>query len=137
MPRASPRPNRIKWNRSERFDHQARRWATPSPASPSSNGAFYALTGRNVNATIHALAANNKTEVLSRPTILTRSNQQATILVGEQIARHGFTPIAVGNQPPSRIPLCNGHRHQSQVTPFIRRKECRNDSDPEISSLSL
>ncbi len=113
--------------------------STPSPASPSSNGAFYALTGRNVNATIHALAANNKTEVLSRPTILTRSNQQATILVGEQIPLvTGFTPIAVGNQTTFENTVVQTDIGISlKVTPFITAEgNVEMILDPEISSLS-
>lgn len=113
--------------------------STPSPASPSSNGAFYALTGRNVNATIHALAANNKTEVLSRPTILTRSNQQATILVGEQLPLvTGFTPITVGTQTTYENTVVQTDIGISlKVTPFITSEgNVEMILDPEISSLS-
>src|SRR5213079_1662234 len=49
-------------------------------------GAFYQLIGRDVNATIHAMSGVAKTEILSRPSILTRSNQQATILVGQRVS---------------------------------------------------
>ncbi len=113
--------------------------STPSPASPSSNGAFYAISGTSVNATIHALAANNKTEVLSRPTILTRSNQQATILVGEQIPLvTGFTPIAVGNQTTFENTVVQTDIGISlKVTPFITAEgNVEMILDPEISSLS-
>jgi general secretion pathway protein D len=113
--------------------------STPSPASPSSNGAFYALTGRNVNATIHALAANNKTEVISRPTILTRSNQQATILVGEQLPLvTGFTPITVGTQTTYENTVVQTDIGISlKVTPFITSEgNVEMILDPEISSLS-
>jgi general secretion pathway protein D len=114
--------------------------STPSPAAPSSNGAFYALTGKNVNATIHALAANNKTEVLSRPTILTRSNQQATILVGEQIPIvNGFTPITGVNgsiQYENTI-VQTDIGISLKVTPFITAEgNVEMILDPEISSLS-
>ena len=44
--------------------------------SATAYGAFYRLTGRDVNATIHALSTLNKVEVLSRPSVLTRSSQQ-------------------------------------------------------------
>jgi general secretion pathway protein D len=113
--------------------------STPSPATPSSNGAFYALTGANVNATIHALAANNKTEVLSRPTILTRSNQQATILVGEQLPLvTGFTPITVGTQTTYENTVVQTDIGISlKVTPFITAEgNVEMILDPEISSLS-
>jgi general secretion pathway protein D len=55
------------------------------PSSTTAYGAFYRLTGRDVNATIHALSTQNKVEVLSRPSILTRSNQQATVMVGQRV----------------------------------------------------
>jgi general secretion pathway protein D len=113
--------------------------STPSPASPSSNGAFYTLTGGSVNATIHALAANNKTEVLSRPTILTRSNQQATILVGQQLPLvTGFTPITVGNTTTFENTVVQTDIGISlKVTPFITAEgNVEMILDPEISSLS-
>ena len=62
------------------------------PSSTTAYGAFYRLTGTDVNATIHALSTMNKVEVLSRPSVLTRSNQQATIMVGQQV------PTVTGSQ---------------------------------------
>jgi general secretion pathway protein D len=112
---------------------------TPSASSPSSNGAFYTLVGNNVNATIHALAAVNKTEVLSRPSILTRSKQQATILVGQQIPIvSGFTPIVSGAST-----IIENTVVQTdvgiilKVTPFITQDgNVEMIVDPETSSLS-
>jgi general secretion pathway protein D len=52
---------------------------------PRSIGAFYRILGRDVNATLHALSSVSKTEILSRPSILTRNNQQATIMVGQSV----------------------------------------------------
>ena len=54
-------------------------------ASETGYGAFYQLIGRDVNATIHALSGVAKTEILSRPSVLTRSNQRATIVVGQSV----------------------------------------------------
>ena len=48
-------------------------------------GGFYSIANSKVNATIHLLASTNKTQILSRPSILTRSGQQATVMVGQQI----------------------------------------------------
>jgi type II secretion system protein D len=114
--------------------------STPSPSSPSSNGAFYSLTSNNVNATIHALASTNKTEVLSRPSILTRSNQQATVLVGEMVPIvNGFTPITGTN---GATELISTVIQQDvgiilKVTPFITAEgNVEMILDPEISSLS-
>ena len=52
--------------------------------SASAERSLAKLNG-NLNATIHALSTVGKTEILSRPSILTRSSQQATILVGQQV----------------------------------------------------
>jgi general secretion pathway protein D len=49
------------------------------------NGGLYAISGNDFQATLHALAEAGKTEVLSRPSILARNNQQATITVGQQV----------------------------------------------------
>lgn len=103
----------------------------------SGYGLFYRLLGRDVNATLHALASVTKTEILSRPSILTRSNQQATILVGQSV------PIITGSQVAQQTgAVTNTIQYQDvgiilRVTPFIT-------SDglvemilaPEISSLS-
>ncbi|MEO5959308.1 MAG: hypothetical protein ABIZ49_07305, partial [Opitutaceae bacterium] len=106
-------------------------------ADPTSYGLFYQLLGRDVNATIHALASTNKTEILSRPSVLTRSNQQATIVVGQRV------PIITGSQVAQQTgQVTNTVEIQDvgiilRVTPFIT-------SDglvemilrPEISSIS-
>jgi general secretion pathway protein D len=104
---------------------------------PTSYGAFYRLLGRDVTATIHALSSMNKTEILSRPSILTRSNQQATIMVGQSVPI--ITNSRVSDTTNTTI---NTVQYQDigiilRVTPFIT-------SDglvemivaPEISSLS-
>ncbi len=50
------------------------------------NGAgLYSISGGNVNMLVRAIASKSKTEVLSRPSILVRNNQPATITVGESI----------------------------------------------------
>jgi general secretion pathway protein D len=110
---------------------------TANSGVTSSNGAFYSLVGRDVNATIHALAAVNKTEVLSRPSVLTRNNQQATILVGETIPIiTSSTPGVLTGEPTNTI------EQQDigiilKVTPFITSEgNVEMILDPEISSLS-
>lgn len=59
--------------------------AASSASSGSAVGSLYTLSNSKVNATINMLATTNKTQVLSRPTILTRSGQQATVMVGQSI----------------------------------------------------
>ena len=103
----------------------------------NSNGVFYSLVGHDVNATIHALATVNKTEVLSRPSVLTRNNQQATILVGQTIpVITSSTPNTLTGEPTNTI------EQQDigiilKVTPFITKEgNVEMILDPEISSLS-
>lgn len=105
--------------------------------SATAYGAFYRLTGRDIDATIHALSTLNKVEVLSRPSVLTRSNQQATILVGQRV------PTITGSQIAETTgAITNTITQQDvgvilRVTPFIT-----NDGyvemivSPEISSIS-
>jgi general secretion pathway protein D len=109
----------------------------PSTGNPSSSGVFYSLVGRDINATIHALAAVNKTEVLSRPSVLTRNNQQATILVGQVI------PIITSSSPATPTSAAFNTITQSdigiilKVTPFITAEgNVQMILDPVISSLS-
>ena len=48
-------------------------------------GGLYKMVGEDFSATFRALAVKGKTEILSRPSILARNNQQATIVVGQQV----------------------------------------------------
>jgi type II secretion system protein D len=55
-------------------------------ALPTPPGAgIYQILGSDFQATLRAIAEAGKTEVLSRPSVLTRNNQQAVITVGQQI----------------------------------------------------
>jgi len=110
---------------------------TANSGVTSSNGAFYSLVGKDVNATIHALSAVNKTEILSRPSVLTRNNQQATILVGQTI------PIITSSTPSALTGVATNTIEQQdigiilKVTPFITAEgNIEMILDPEISSLS-
>lgn len=101
----------------------------------SGAGAF-AVVANDFQATLRAIAEAGKVEVLSRPSILARNNQQATITVGQQVPLiSGVTYDNFGNQR-------NAITYQDvgiilTVTPFIT-------SDgmvemvlaPEISSVS-
>lgn len=101
-------------------------------------GAFYELSGKHgLEVTLAALAKKNKTEILSRPSILTRSSQQATIVVGQQVpiinnSRVSDTTGAISNtytQQDVGIIL--------RVTPFITQQGLvEMIVSPEISSLS-
>lgn len=48
-------------------------------------GAFYHVIDEDLDVTIRALAEVTKLEVLSRPSIMTRNNQQAVITVGKRV----------------------------------------------------
>jgi general secretion pathway protein D len=104
---------------------------------PTSNGLFYRILGRDVTATIHALSSVNKTEILSRPTVLARSNQQATILVGQSV------PIITGSQVAAQTgSVTNTFDYQDvgiilRVTPFVTADGLvEMILAPEISSIS-
>ncbi|MEY4387249.1 MAG: hypothetical protein RLY20_2532 [Verrucomicrobiota bacterium] len=48
-------------------------------------GGVYSLAGQDLNVTLSALAKAGQTEILSRPSILARNNQPATISLGQQV----------------------------------------------------
>lgn len=105
-------------------------------AGLASGAGTFAVVANDFSATLRAIAEAGKVEVLSRPSILARNNQQATITVGQQVPLiSGVTYDNFGNQR-------NAITYQDvgiilTVTPFIT-------SDgmvemilaPEISSVS-
>jgi type II secretory pathway component GspD/PulD (secretin) len=105
---------------------------------PLKSGAFYRILGEHgLDATLAALAARNKTEILSRPSILTRSSQQATIMVGQSVPI--ITNSRVSDQTNTTI---NTVQYQDvgiilRVTPFITAEGLvEMIVSPEISALS-
>lgn len=102
-------------------------------------GAFYQLMGRDVTATIHAAAGVSKTEILSRPSILTRSNQQATILVGQNVP---LLTTTTQNLNSANNSVTSTITYQDvgiilRVTPFITQEGLvEMIVSPEISSIS-
>jgi general secretion pathway protein D len=104
---------------------------------PTQFGAFYRVLGRDINATLHALSSISKTEILSRPSILTRNNQQATIMVGQSVPI--ITNSRVSDTTNTTI---NTVQYQDigiilRVTPFITAEGLvEMIVSPEISSLS-
>ena len=100
-------------------------------------GGFYSLTNNSVNATLHLLATTNKTQVLSRPTILTRSGQQASVMVGQSI------PIITNSQVSSVTnAITNTVTYRDigiilSVTPFVTAEgNVEMIVSPQTSSLS-
>lgn len=102
----------------------------------ATSGGLYTLVGKDLTINLAALASAGKTEILSRPSILARNNQQATITIGQSVPLiSGVTYDSFGNQR-------NAISYRDvgiilQVTPFIT-------SDgmvemivaPEVSSVS-
>ncbi len=84
----------------------------------ATSGGLYTLVGQDLTINLAALARAGKTEILSRPSILARNNQQATITIGQQVPLiQGVTFDNFGNQR-------NAIEYQDvgiilQVTPFI------------------
>jgi len=56
-----------------------------SPYTAGSGAGLYQILGNDFQATIRAIAASGKAEVLSRPSILARNNQPASVVVGQYV----------------------------------------------------
>ena len=101
-----------------------------------STGAFFKLNTQNATATLYALSTKGKVSVLSRPSILARNNQQAVIVVGQEV------PIPTSNQITDTGQQIQSVSYQDvgiilRVTPFITvNKTVEMIVSPEISSLS-
>ncbi len=111
--------------------------AAQAAAGGTTVGALYTLANKKVNATINALATTNKTQILSRPSILTRSGQQASVMVGQSI------PIITNSQVSSVTnAVTNTVTYQNigiilAVTPFITADgNVEMIISPQMSSLS-
>ncbi len=101
-----------------------------------SGGGVYSILGSDFQATLSAVARAGKTEILSRPSILARNNQAATISLGQQVPLISGTRFdTFGNQ-------INTVTYQSvgvnlSVTPFISSDgNVEMVVTPEISSLT-
>jgi general secretion pathway protein D len=81
-------------------------------------GAFATLTGQDYTVTLRAIASKGKVQILSRPSILARNNQKASIVVGQEVPLvNGVNYDTFGNQR-------NVIQYQNvgiilDVTPFI------------------
>jgi general secretion pathway protein D len=82
------------------------------------DGGIYQVLGSDFQVTLHALAQAGKTEILSRPSILARNNQMATISLGQRV------PIVTGTRFDNLGNQFNTISYENvgimlQVTPFI------------------
>jgi general secretion pathway protein D len=98
---------------------------------------LYSVTGQDYTATLRAIASKGKLEVLSRPSILVRNNQPATITVGQSVPLiTGVTVNGLTGSPISTISYQNVGIIL-QVTPFIKEDGLvEMILAPQISSLS-
>lgn len=105
-------------------------------AAIAAGGGVYKIVSDDLTLLIRALAVAGKTEILSRPSILARNSQLATIVVGQEV------PFVTNSRTDNNGNLINTVQYQDigiilRVTPFI-------SSDgmvemilaPEISALS-
>jgi general secretion pathway protein D len=92
-----------------------------SAAFAGGSGGLYQVLGDNYQAVVRALAQQGKAQILSRPSILARDGQPATILVGQQVPLiTGISYEAVGG---NTIPINNVTYTpvgiQINVTPYV------------------
>jgi len=108
---------------------------TQSFGAPT-GGLVAGLIEDKINATLHALAQQNKLDVLSRPYILASDNQQASILVGQDV------PIVTSNSQTALGQTYSQYEYQAvgiilNVTPHINPEGLVIlDVAPEISQLT-
>ena len=99
-------------------------------------GGFYRLTREDLSVTVRALAEVAKLEVLSRPSILTRNNQEAVITVGQEVPFIRNTRILQDGQQLNTVEY-EDIGIILQVTPHITGTELvAMDVVPEISTLT-
>jgi general secretion pathway protein D len=107
-------------------------------ASASSGGGSYQIITKDLDVTLRALATVGKLNVLSRPSILARNNEQAYIQIGESVPLVSNTRIGTNND------IINTSEYRDtgiilQVTPHISAEglvEMVIDGDTGISSLN-
>jgi general secretion pathway protein D len=99
-------------------------------------GAFLKFVSDDWNATIHALASKGKVEILSRPSIMARNNQEAVIVVGQEV------PFITNSRTDALGQTINTIQYDNvgiilRVTPFITGEgTVEMIVAPEISSLN-
>lgn len=105
-------------------------------AQTIAGGGFYKILSDDVNLIIRALEVAGKTEILSRPSVLARNNQEATITVGQEV------PLVTGTRITDQNAVINTVEYREigiilRVTPFITPEGLvEMIVSPEISSLS-
>lgn len=104
--------------------------------SSLTQGSFVRLASDDWSATLHALASKGKVEILSRPSIMARNNQEAVIVVGSEV------PFITASTLTSTGQTNNTIRYDNvgiilRVTPFITSEgTVEMIVAPEISALT-
>jgi general secretion pathway protein D len=105
-------------------------------ASGTSPAGLYQVLGSDFQVTLRALAEAGKLEVLSRPSILARNNQQASITVGQSVPIPASSQIGANGQISTQVQ----YRDVGiilRVTPFITAEGLvEMIVAPEISTLT-
>jgi general secretion pathway protein D len=110
-------PSSITPGKSSQFFNGTNFFGLPSVGYNGGNG-IYQILGQDFMVTLHAIAQVGKAKVLSRPSILARNNQPATITIGQSIPLiTGTTFDSLGNQHNTITWTSIGVI--LQVTPFI------------------
>ena len=91
-------------------------------ASGSPGAGIYQIFSQNYSATLRAIAQAGKTEVLSRPSILARNNQPATITVGQSVPLITSTTYSALNNLPISSYSYTSVGIILKVTPFINNE---------------
>ncbi len=101
-----------------------------------SRGGFYQLLEDDLNITMRAIAEVGKTEILSRPSILTRNNQEALITVGKEVPFINSSRITQDGQTINTV-LYEDIGIILKVTPFITQDGLVEMMlSPEISTIT-
>jgi general secretion pathway protein D len=107
-----------------------------SGLSALTTGSFLRLASDDWSATLHALVTHGKVEVLSRPTIMARNNQQAVIIVGQEVPFVTNSRVTDTGQTINSVSYDNVGIILS-VTPFITNNNMvEMIVAPEISALT-
>lgn len=104
--------------------------------SNMTQGSFVRVMTDNWSATLHALAQHGKVEILSRPSIMARNNQEAVIVVGQEVPFVTNSRITDNGQTINTVTYDNVGIIL-KVTPFITSdSQVEMIVAPEISSLT-
>lgn len=111
--------------------------STIGPSTMPTGAGIYSIVGNDFTATVRAIASAQKVDVLSRPSILVRNNQPATITVGQSVPLvTGVVFSGTAGIPVSTVTYQNVGIIL-QVTPFITPDGLvEMIVAPQISSLS-